>query len=376
MSCDSRRFIIVDDLDKNVFKKFLINAGQPTSAYVISVEADAINLSESDPIFTTWAQTYSAEYEAANDVINAIYARLVDGIVNAQELQYNPGTGELSITHGNSVNISANAPPLSLLPQNYIYFKSTKSSAITINAGLSAGEYVTYAIGYSTPVTVLGNTPFNIASSNNAPKDIYMWRSNSSGAPNNLTFNSFVCSSNNVVSIDVSRVSGLQNLNLKDNLIEDIYLRSTPLTSLDLGNNRLADIDLAGSPLLIDLKINNNALSFVSFTYNSLLKTLDCSVNSLGQLYLANKTNLDQVLCHDNELYHIDLSGVQLSGAPVSLMGLNCSGNNLSAPALNFLYTNLGTARLTNTKIDITGNTGAGGDTPSIATGKNYDVVG
>lgn len=60
MSCD-RKLISIDDLDKNIFKKVL-SGTPPNSAWVLSVSVSNVNIQEADPIFKTWAQTYSATF--------------------------------------------------------------------------------------------------------------------------------------------------------------------------------------------------------------------------------------------------------------------------------------------------------------------------
>ena len=67
-----------------------------------------------------------------------------------------------------------------------------------------------------------------------------------------------------------------------------------------------------------------------------------------------------------------------LSLADAPLVGvkfsINVSGGKLSAAALNALYSNLAT--VTSQTITVSGNWGAAGDDPTIATAKGWTVTG
>ena len=61
---------------------------------------------------------------------------------------------------------------------------------------------------------------------------------------------------------------------------------------------------------------------------------------------------------------------------PFVMEGINVAGQQLSAAALNQMYTDLGTSRSVGAMIGVSANPGVGADDPSIATNKGYAVFG
>ena len=347
---NTRKVLSVDDLDPSVFKKQLINASNPeTSAWIITVELSAVNLIENDPVFSTWAQTYSANYQNAFEAFE-------NGIA-PQELVYDSQTGDLSLTGGgNTVNIGILPSPESFLPDEYIFFKTSLNGNITINPGLPLREFYSFSY-FNTSGTLVVSTTSNatttISSNNYAPKDITLWRSNSTGFSNGLSFNTFSCISAGIVSIDTTKISDLRSLNLKGNLLDSFYLdfNAPTLTSLDLSNNRISSV---GERL-------NNLTNLVN---------LNIANNQISSLNLNNVVGLQELFCQNNGLVDLNISGLRFGGS-----GLVCSGNNLNAITLNGIYTNIGTALVSGTIIDVRGNPGVASHNPSLATSKNYTVL-
>jgi hypothetical protein len=346
MSCNSRKVISTDDLDPSVFRKILSGTA-PNSAWLITISLSNVNFIETDPIFRTWAQTYSAGYQQAYQAIQA-------GIT-PQNLSLDQNSGNLSISNGNTINIAKIESTISnsFLPNEYIFFKTSLSGTISFNVDLPVGQYFTYSYmdNISTVVTTLQSTTIaSFSSSNYAPKDIYLWRSNNFGTPDGNSFEFFKCNNSGLIALDTSKVTNLKTLNLQNNLLDDFSQFFNPtITSLNLSNNRFTNLNLD--------RVTN-------------LVTLNISGNSITNLNLNNNINIVEVFCQGNALVSLNMSGISLGGN-----GLLCSGNNLNATSLDNLYTQLSSARVNGTVIDVRGNPGTSSHTPSIATSKNYNVI-
>jgi len=152
------------------------------------------------------------------------------------------------------------------------------------------------------------------------------------------------CSSNNLLTNDISDVNGLFNTTGTISLTE-LYCAGNNLSNLDTSlNANLEILDCANNDL-IDLNINNNAL----------LRILNCSNNNLTNLDLSSNAALEDVNCNSNQLSNLTTAGVNNTILTV----LNCVNNNLS----NILIANYEALTIFNctsnelTELNVTSNT-------------------
>jgi len=131
------------------------------------------------------------------------------------------------------------------------------------------------------------------------------------------------CNDNNLSILDVSQNSLLRELSFDDN----------QLTNLDISNNTALEYLYGSRNNLMALDINNNTL----------LKELICSQNSIASLDVTNNTLLKDLVCNSNQLTTIDVSNNP------GLLNLNVHYNELiSLNIKNGFNINIGNFEATN----------------------------
>jgi len=158
---------------------------------------------------------------------------------------------------------------------------------------------------------------------------------------------------NNIKTLDVSHNPALTYL----------LFESTQIISLNLKNNRALKHLEVYSPLTsLDLRNNRELIILrLSMSNNHPLKSLDVSYN----------TALTELYCPNRQLTSLDVS------KNTALRRLNCSGNQLTADALNALFSSLHNNDIVGGKyIQIHGNPGSAACDRSIATSKGWIVDG
>lgn len=153
-----------------------------------------------------------------------------------------------------------------------------------------------------------------------------------------------------------------------------IYLASnTALTSLDLLNSDLQYLTLGNSPSLTSISnFLSTMANMTSITmYNTGLSsfTIPTTSNLLSIDIKANPSLTSVRAVGQNPVVYKywSISGFQ--------DGVKLNGNNLSAAALDQVYTDLASVGMTS-YIRVDGNPGVGSDNPAIATAKGYTVLG
>ena len=159
----------------------------------------------------------------------------------------------------------------------------------------------------------------NFSMGNGVPNDDYVTTANINGVTN-LNINNqsisdltgiqdftalvyFTCDNNQLTSVDVTQNSLLDTLSCNDN----------QLTSLDLSLN------LA----LTDLRCNNNLFTSIDVSQNIALINLECIFNQLTSLDVTQNIELTDLWCYENQLTSLDLS------QNTALAGLICRDNSL-----------------------------------------------
>lgn len=160
---------------------------------------------------------------------------------------------------------------------------------------------------------------------------------------------SLFCSELKLVSLDVSSLKKLKQLDCSDNRsltalnvsgltnLEALYCDNTGLTSLDVsGLENLTQLWCSQSNSLETLKFGENDkltellcfecnLSSLDVSSFTALETLDCSYNkNLTSLTLGNLAALTDLSCYNCQLSTLDVSGL------TNLSDLNCEENKLS----------------------------------------------
>lgn len=199
--------------------------------------------------------------------------------------------------------------------------------------------------------------PASGAWSKSAPKEVFVWSCTSGNATRSGDLTLLVCSNGSLTSLDVSGLTGLICLNCNSNSLKSLDVSGlTALTQLDCSSNAMASLAVGGCTALTGLF---------------------CHTNSLAALDVSGLAALTYLNCHGNSLTAIRAVDVVLSYATSSLAyGCSISGNRLDAAALNQFYTDLGADPGATGMIDVSGNPGASGDNPTIATAKGYTIIG
>ena len=114
---------------------------------------------------------------------------------------------------------------------------------------------------------------------------------------------------NNISNIDLSKNTSLTKLNLYNNEISSIDLsKNTSLASLDLEYNKVSSIDLSKNTALTDLDLYKNNISDIDLTKNTSLTTLDLSSNNISSIDLSKNTSLASLGLVNNKISSLDLS--------------------------------------------------------------------
>jgi hypothetical protein len=189
-----------------------------------------------------------------------------------------------------------------------------------------------------------------------------------SDASGNLSgsLNTLDCFSNFLTSLDVS---GL-----------------TALTAMNCSDNSLTSLDASGLTALNALACNNNSLTSLDVSGLTALNTLTCNGNFLTSLDVSGLTALETLTCNGNSLTSLRAVGVPgmpgygsgASYASPYYGGVMAANNSLDATALDQLYTDLkdNTVAGGYALVFVGGNPGTTGDDPTIATAKQWIVLG
>ena len=137
------------------------------------------------------------------------------------------------------------------------------------------------------------------------------------------------------LSITSSSISDLTGIEAFVNITQ-LFCQNNELTSLDLSsnsllvlldcfNNDLTSLDVSNSTLLTRLFCFNNALGSLDVSSNTALNLLACGNNSIGILDVSSNTVLTQLTCNSNLLTDLDIS------TNLALQYLGCSDNSIGS---------------------------------------------
>ena len=135
---------------------------------------------------------------------------------------------------------------------------------------------------------------------------------------------------------EISDLTGIEDfislttLNFDENSISEVDLsNNTLLINLDASNNLLSEIDISFLSGLTNLNVSNNNLSQLSFDANLGLVDLDISINMFTNLNVDGLVDLEELNCASNQL-----SSLSVTQNP-NLTLLFCQSNMFIADQLN-----------------------------------------
>ncbi|WP_411914796.1 leucine-rich repeat domain-containing protein [Porphyromonas miyakawae] len=135
---------------------------------------------------------------------------------------------------------------------------------------------------------------------------------------------------NQLSTIDLSGCSSLQNIDISQNQLSGTISLGAAITSADLSDNNLTEVQLAPESQMTDLSIRNNRLSSFSISGVPHLRMLDLFKNKLTSVSLQGKLQeLVSLNLGKNQITHIDLTqctelrGLTLSYNPIKKIDLS-----------------------------------------------------
>jgi len=108
---------------------------------------------------------------------------------------------------------------------------------------------------------------------------------------------------NNISTLDLSNNSLLVTLDASGNLLTDLDVSALlNLTNLDISNNSLTQLNVDANLSLLDLNVSNNMLTNLNVDTLNNLEEFNCAVNQLTGLSVTQNPNLTQFFCQSNML--------------------------------------------------------------------------
>lgn len=137
---------------------------------------------------------------------------------------------------------------------------------------------------------------------------------------------SLICDNNPLTELDVSKNTMLTFLSCVDNRLTALDVsKNTALTYLECYSNNLTALDASNNTDLTILGLAYNQLSSLDISKNTALQRLDCRSNNLSTLDVSHNLSLERLYCDINNIASLNLS------KHTALRELDCSDNNLSA---------------------------------------------
>jgi hypothetical protein len=131
---------------------------------------------------------------------------------------------------------------------------------------------------------------------------------------------------NYLTQIDVTANTLLEKLDVSNTQITTLDLSSnTALVELDGSSNYLTTLNLLSNTNLEVLRCDLNQLTSLDLSNNLLLKDLFCRYNQITSLNVLSNVNLVNIYCVDNQLTSLGVSNLLL------LENLNCMDNQLTS---------------------------------------------
>ena len=131
---------------------------------------------------------------------------------------------------------------------------------------------------------------------------------------------------NQLTNLDLTGCTNLEVLDCFNNRLETLVIPSKALTQVNASNNILAGtLDIANNKKLVELNVANNNLDKLEIAGCNELRRLNCSSNQLYTLNLALSTNLVELNISNNSFENIDITKL------LNLREFNCSNNRIKS---------------------------------------------
>ena len=128
--------------------------------------------------------------------------------------------------------------------------------------------------------------------------------SNLKGVENFTALKKLYCYNNSLSSLDVSKLTALEELkcylNSKLNTLD--VSKNTKLTILNVRNNGMTSLNVSKNTALTSLNCRSNNLTALDVSKNTKLEKLWCYTNSLTTLTVTNNTALNTLHCYGNKI--------------------------------------------------------------------------
>ena len=157
---------------------------------------------------------------------------------------------------------------------------------------------------------------------------------------NNTNLKLVDISYNELKSIEgIPALSNLIELDLSGNLIEEIKIDNATLEKLQMTDNELITIDIAGASNVNSILLTNNNLSTLDISANKKLESLLVSGNRIASIDVSQNQDLAYLYISSNQLNSLDVSNnLALTSLKVDRNpDLDCIniGNDLSIPSVS-----------------------------------------
>lgn len=180
------------------------------------------------------------------------------------------------------------------------------------------------------------NGELNLDNEYNASEDIKI--TDMTGIEEFVNINGLSLDDNLVSDIDISNNTLLTSLSCYNNLLTTLNVsQNQSLAFLNCQSNQLTSLDVTENNLLSSLYCLDNRLTSIDVSQNESLIILRCDRNEISTLDVGNQLGLENLSCSFNQLDFIDVSN------NTSLTSLICSDNSISNLDIskNLLLTNL-----------------------------------
>ena len=138
--------------------------------------------------------------------------------------------------------------------------------------------------------------------------------------------------------VDKSLIEAITSLNIDQQNISNLtgIEEFTGLKKLSANNNNISAINLSNNTLLEELYLSDNSISVIDFSNNTGLKSLNLNRNSFSSIDVSMLTSLEGLVLQENQISNLDLSNnsnllvLSLFGNSLQSIDLSNNGNLIS----------------------------------------------
>ncbi len=134
------------------------------------------------------------------------------------------------------------------------------------------------------------------------------------------------CNNNRLTALNVSKNTLLKSLYCSDNQLKAFDVsKNTALEEMECNGNQITGLNVSKNTALWLLGCGGNPIKTLDVSKNTVLRVLACSDNLLNKLNVSKNTALEYLYCFNNQLKTLDVS------KNTALGELECNGNQLTA---------------------------------------------